>query len=183
MLQLRAFAEDDLLRGLGTWLESSGQGRHVITIPQAQSVHGGLLMADVERESVDEVLEHLSAAGVAPENISFLNIEAISPGPADVRARSLIWADMVGMARRYSRPLARYLVFMVVAGIIAGYGVLTINDTLILGAMAVSPDTLPVVAACVGIVGRQWPLASRSVGTLALGMAVTALAAGLTAAV
>jgi len=134
-------------------------------------------MADVERESVDEVLSRLSGAGVALNNISFLNIDAISPGPGDAPATSLIWADMLGMARRYSRPLARYLVFMVVAGVIAGYGVLTINDTLIVGAMAVSPDTYPILAACVGIVGRRWRLIYRAVATLAIGLAATAIAA------
>ena len=66
---------------------------------------------------------------------------------------------------------------MAVAGVIAGYGVITVNATLIVGAMAVSPDTLPVVAACVGIVGGQWRLSGRAIGTLALGLAVTAIAA------
>jgi uncharacterized hydrophobic protein (TIGR00271 family) len=126
------------------------------------------------------VLTHLDAVGIPPNDIGLLRIDNIGPALPGARSASLIWPDMVGLARRNSRPLARYVVFMAVAGVIAGYGVLTINDTLIVGAMAVSPDTLPIVAACVAIVGRQWLLAIGAVGTLALGMAVTAIAAGLT---
>jgi uncharacterized hydrophobic protein (TIGR00271 family) len=140
-------------------------------------------MADVSRASADDVLGHLPGAGIAPDQISFLNVETIGPSPTGVRPTSLIWADMMGMAQSNAKPAARYLVLMVVAGIIAGYGVLTINDTLIVGAMAVSPDTYPIVAACVAIVAGRWPLAVRSIGTLAVGLAVTAIAAGVVAGV
>src|SRR5256885_15604658 len=43
--------------------------------------------------------------------------------------------------------------------------------------MAVSPDTLPVGAACVAIVGRRRRLAGRAIATLLLGLTVTCLAA------
>jgi uncharacterized membrane protein len=39
--------------------------------------------------------------------------------------------------------------------------------------MAVSPDLLPICAACVGIVGRRLPLARRAIGTLLLGIVLT----------
>ena len=65
---------------------------------------------------------------------------------------------MLGQARRNARPVARYLVFMIVAGVIAAYGVIEVNSILIVGAMAVSPDVLPVTAACVGLV--ESPLAA-----------------------
>ena len=44
---------------------------------------------------------------------------------------------------------------MIVAGVIAAYGVIEVNSILIVGAMAVSPDVLPVAAACVGLVSRR----------------------------
>jgi uncharacterized hydrophobic protein (TIGR00271 family) len=177
VLQLRVFGKTDMLSGVSTWLGTSGHGRHVVVVPQVHPVHSGLLMADVERGSVDDVVGHLSAIGVNPDDISFLNVDAIGPAPTGIRATSLIWADMMGVAQASARPTARYLVLMVVAGVIAGYGVLTINDTLIIGAMAASPDAYPVVSACVGIVGRRWRLIYRAVATLALGLATTAVAA------
>ena len=113
------------------------------------------------------------------DNVSFINVETVGPEPAGTRATSLVWADMMGLARSNARPTARFLVLMVVAGVIAGYGVLTTNDTLIIGAMAVSPDSNPVVSACVGIVGRQWRLIYWSVGTLVIGLSTAAAAAAL----
>ena len=171
MLQLRVFGETETLRGVSTWLETSGHGRHVVVVPQVHPVDSGLLMADVARASVDDVVGHLSAVGVGPDDVSFIKVATVGPAPDGIRATSLIWADMMGLARSNARPTARYLVLMVVAGVIAGYGVLTINDTLIIGAMAVSPDSYPIVSACVGIVGRRWRLISRSVATLVVGLA------------
>jgi uncharacterized hydrophobic protein (TIGR00271 family) len=58
--------------------------------------------------------------------------------------------------------------------------VITDNPILIVGAMAVSPDLLPICAACVGIVAGRLPLATRAVATLLLGILLTwAVAAGL----
>jgi uncharacterized hydrophobic protein (TIGR00271 family) len=62
---------------------------------------------------------------------------------------------------------------MGVAAVVAAIGVITDNPILIVGAMAVSPDLLPICAACVGFVGRRAGLASRSLGTLLLGIAFT----------
>ncbi|HKD96450.1 MAG TPA: DUF389 domain-containing protein [Micromonosporaceae bacterium] len=179
MLQLRVFGDVDALVDLSHWLRTSGTGEHAVLLPAHDDVRSALLIAEVPGESAQRVLAHLDVLGIRPDEIALLRLDNMGPALPGARPASLIWADMVGLARRNSRPLARYLVFMAVAGVIAGYGVLTINDTLIVGAMAVSPDTLPVVAACVGIVGRQWRLAIRAVGTLALGMAVTAVAAGV----
>jgi len=70
-------------------------------------------------------------------------------------------------------------VFMVAAGVIAGFGVLQANTILIVGAMAVSPDLLPITAACVGLAGRRGRLFLRAVATLAIGMGAACLAAGV----
>jgi uncharacterized membrane protein len=56
--------------------------------------------------------------------------------------------------------------------VLAAFAVVLRNSVLIVGARAVSPDLLPVTAACVGIVGRRTRLAGRAVGTLALGLTV-----------
>src|SRR5262249_54460416 len=56
------------------------------------------------------------------------------------------------------------------------------NPLLIVGAMAVSPDLLPICALCVALVGRRMPLALRAAVTLVLGLAlVTGLSCGLSA--
>ena len=64
----------------------------------------------------------------------------------------------------------------------AALGVIESNSVLIVGAMAVSPDLLPVCATCVGIVGRRMTLVRRAFGTLFIGLyLVASVAAVLTA--
>ena len=89
----------------------------------------------------------------------------------------LVWEDVVGMAARNSRPIARYLAFMFAAGVIASYGVIDYNGILIVGAMAISPDLLPITAVSVGLVDRRLRLAGRAFVTLVVGMAFASAAA------
>jgi uncharacterized hydrophobic protein (TIGR00271 family) len=67
---------------------------------------------------------------------------------------------------------------MGVAGVVAGVGVLEASTILIIGAMAISPDLLPLAAACVGLVGRRPRLVARSLGTLAVGLGLGTVTAG-----
>jgi uncharacterized hydrophobic protein (TIGR00271 family) len=115
--------------------------------------------------------------GVAQEDIALARLDEIGPVEPGGMGTALIWADVLGQARRNARAVSRYLVFMTVAGVIAAFGVIEVNSTLIVGAMAVSPDTLPIAAACVGLVTGRGPLARRAIVTLVVGLAVTCLAA------
>jgi uncharacterized hydrophobic protein (TIGR00271 family) len=63
--------------------------------------------------------------------------------------------------------------------VIACYGVTEDNAILIVGAMAVSPDMLPIVAIAVGLVGRNARLAGTSLLTLAIGLGLASLAAAI----
>ena len=93
--------------------------------------------------------------GVAEEDIALARLDEIAPVGSAHPATSLIWADVLGQARRNARPVALYLAFTIAAGVIAGFGVIEVNSILIVGAMAVSPDMLPISAACVGLVSRR----------------------------
>ena len=71
-------------------------------------------------------------------------------------------------------------------GVLAAIGVITDNPILIVGAMAVSPDLLPIYAACVGIRRGPGSSCTPGLGTLLLGIMLTwavsaALAWGLQA--
>jgi hypothetical protein len=66
-----------------------------------------------------------------------------------------VWADVNGTARLNAPGGALPGVFMFAAGVIGSYGVIDNNSILIVGAMAVSPDLLPITAVGVGIVARR----------------------------
>jgi uncharacterized hydrophobic protein (TIGR00271 family) len=68
---------------------------------------------------------------------------------------------------------------MAAAGVIAAYGVIYSNSILIVGAMAVSPDFLPIAAACIGLVARRRRLVGRAFWTLTAGLAMAGVVAGV----
>jgi uncharacterized hydrophobic protein (TIGR00271 family) len=83
----------------------------------------------------------------------------------------------MGQARANSRLLARYLALINVAAVIAALGVITSSSILIVGAMAVSPDLLPICATSVGLVGGNYDLARRAFVTLTMGLSLVVVTA------
>ena len=81
--------------------------------------------------------------------------------------------------RRVLRSRPVIVILMGVAGVVAGLGVIKGNPILIVGAMAVSPDLLPLCSACVGLVGGRRRLTRRALGTLLIGLALVGAAASL----
>jgi uncharacterized hydrophobic protein (TIGR00271 family) len=182
MLQLRIYGPAESLTAIGGDLEARGAARDVAL---AQGIRDGqvLLTAEITRGSADAVLDMLAHHGVPEDDIMLARLDEVGPIRPGRTAASLIWADMLGQAAVNARPIARYLVFMVASGIIAGFGVLQANDILIVGAMAVSPDLLPITATAVGLVDRSFGLFRRALVTVALGMGAACLAAGLLATI
>src|SRR4051812_37266007 len=175
MIALEVFGEAALLERVASTLDGADGVSHVACINATRPGHV-LLSARVRPRSVDALLDTLHRLGVAEGDVTLDRIEvvgALSQGRAE---RTMVWADVLGTAWLNARPLARYLTFMVVAGVIASYGVVDNNGILIVGAMAVSPDLLPITATAVGVVGRQ-ALTGRALLTLALGLAAAGLAA------
>ena len=148
---------------------------------------GAVLEADVPLSAADELVARLESLGVGPQDYLLSHLEVVAPAPA---AQSRIgggdafaWVEVLGEARANARPLARYFALMAVAGVVAALGVITGNPILIVGAMAVSPDLLPLCSVCVGLVGRRQRLTRRALATLLAGLTlVGAVAAVLTAA-
>jgi uncharacterized hydrophobic protein (TIGR00271 family) len=176
MIALEVFGESALLERVASTLDQTDGVSHVACADATRPGYS-LVSARVRPRSVDALLDTLQGLGVPGRDVTLDRIEvvgALSQGRAE---RTMVWADVLGTAWVNARPLARYLAFMVVAGVIASYGVVDNNGILIVGAMAVSPDLLPITAIAVGIVGRQAELASRALLTLVLGLAAAGLAA------
>jgi uncharacterized hydrophobic protein (TIGR00271 family) len=180
MLHLRVYGASSLLESIGRVLEDDGAARSVALADGVRPGHV-LLTAEVMPDCVDTVLEHLDRSGVPREDVALARLDDLGPLRPGQHATSLIWVDALGQAARNARPVARYLVFMIAAGAIAGFGVIEENSILIVGAMAVSPDLLPITATCVALVGRRLRLAARAFVTLTVGLgAACAMAALLT---
>jgi uncharacterized hydrophobic protein (TIGR00271 family) len=175
MLQLRVYGGVDALTAIGNELERAGVARQVAVSPALRDGNA-VLSGAVASSAADAVLERLTGSGIADEDISLTRTDEIASlgrGPAS----DFIWADVLGQAAQHARPVARFLVFMIAAGVIAGFGVIEVNPILIVGAMAVSPDALPIAATCIALVGRRPRLALRALYTLVVGLGAAAVAA------
>jgi uncharacterized hydrophobic protein (TIGR00271 family) len=136
-----------------------------------------VVLAAVNPRAVDELLDELRGLGIRSADITLTREEVFGRSTGQGAEAGLVWEDVLGMAARNARPIARYLAFMFVAGVIACYGVIDYNVILVVGAMAISPDLLPITAVGVGLVDRRPGLAGRAFVTLVFGMAFASAAA------
>jgi uncharacterized hydrophobic protein (TIGR00271 family) len=173
-----ASARDELVGAL-----ERTTGVHRVTSERDACQKGWVVSADLSPVAADKVLASLQQIGVDRDDYVIVRQDVIAPrfGPASLThaEEGFSWAEVMGEARANSRPIARYVILMMVAGWIAGLGVITDNSILIIGAMAVSPDLLPVCATCVGFVGRRLGLAARAFGTLAFGLLLVMIVAAV----
>lgn len=155
--------------------------RHVIRTGDGDSGESGeaLVTADLVDDAVDRALQQVRRLGVPADDVILVREEAIGQAARQRPLATVVWADLLSQAGANARPFARYLVFMAAAGVIAGFGVIYQNVILVVGAMAISPDTLPVTATATAIVLRRWRLAGRAVIALVSGLGTACLVAGL----
>jgi uncharacterized hydrophobic protein (TIGR00271 family) len=176
VINLDVFGETAAMSEVATSLaEVDGVSR--VRVVRAVQAGNSVLTAAVQPSAVDALLTVLRRQSVPDAAITLTRVEVVgslTEGPAEA---SLVWADVLGTAWLNARPLARYLAFMFAAGVIGCYGVIDDNAILIIGAMAVSPDLLPITAIGVGIAGRRPALAGRALLTLTLGLAIAGAAA------
>jgi uncharacterized hydrophobic protein (TIGR00271 family) len=176
VIALEVFGRSPQMARVAELLDDVEGVSRVRIVAAAREGHS-VVSAAVGPRSVDRLHEALNDLGVPPSDLTLMRVDIVGRAPSDQVETSLVWEDVIGLAWLYSRPIARYLAFMVVAGVIASYGVIDRNVILIVGAMAVSPDLLPIAATAVGVVGRRIDLAFRALATLTVGLVVASLAA------
>jgi uncharacterized hydrophobic protein (TIGR00271 family) len=151
---------------------------------------GDLVVADVAREAANDVIEKLLELGVQEHGT--LHIERVSawvsqtaydaereaPGSS---ADSVIWADVTQRAYEESEFNWTYVTFMTLATLIAGIAIVLDSQILVIGAMVLGPEFVPIAALGIAIVRRRDALFVRAARTLVGGflaaIALTAVAA------
>jgi uncharacterized hydrophobic protein (TIGR00271 family) len=183
VLRLRLAVEDRRADIVTEALEGTGGVHRIVALSPERAGTGVVLAADVMPSVADRVVQLIREWGVADEDYLLTRQDVVAPNPPHGRLAKtgeFAWIEVMGEARTHSRPLGLYLALMAVAAVLGAIGVITDNPILVVGAMAVSPDLLPISAACVGLVAGRRPLALRATATLLLGILITwAVAAGL----
>jgi hypothetical protein len=180
MINLEVFGQSSAMAAVAESLEAAEDVTRVRRVDATRAEHS-IVVATVLPRAIDGLLEELRRLGVPDAEIALTRVEVVGPSATERPEVSLVWEDVLGMAWLNARPIARYMAFMFVAGVIGCYGVIDRNVILIVGAMAVSPDLLPITSIGVGLVSRRLRLASRALLTLCVGLALASVAAALLA--
>jgi uncharacterized hydrophobic protein (TIGR00271 family) len=178
VLQLRVYGDSPRMATVAAQLDALSGARHV-SLVESGATRAALVTADLRAEAADKALTALEALGVPADDIALVRLDTIAAESGTGEASALIWADVLGQARTSARAPARYLVLMAAAGVIAALAVVNDSPTLIVGAMAISPDLLPVTAACTGLVFRRRRLVERGLAALVVGLGAAGLVAAL----
>lgn len=144
----------------------------------AQDPSGDLILADVAREDASVVLADLRGLDLERDgSIALEAVEAQMSRAADravehargAPSDAVVWEEVQARTSEATELSSSFLVFMVVAGLIAAVGIYLDSPILIVGAMVVGPEFGPVAGFCVAAVTRRRDVAVRSFVALAVG--------------
>lgn len=182
MLRLRSSVAHHRAEEFGELLRDlEGVTRVVRQDDASAPVDAFVFVADVEPVAADRLVEAVGEFGIGSEDYVLTRVEVVAPlhrhhfGEGGIDGFS--WVEVVGQAKANSRLLARYLALINVSAVIAACGVITSSSILIVGAMAVSPDLLPICATSVGLVRGRLDLARRAFFTLTMGLGLVVVTA------
>lgn len=186
MLRLRSSVARHRADEFGGLLRELEGVRRIVQQADESAADAYVFVADVEPVAADRLVEAIAELGIGVDDYVLTKVEVVAPQRRHRHGGSaggFAWVEIVGQARANSRPLARYLALINVSAVIAALGVITSSSILIVGAMAVSPDLLPICATSVGLVGGNYVLARRAFLTLTLGLGLVVLTALVVSAV
>lgn len=193
MIHLRLIVPADIAPAVFQRLASTPGVAHVVRLPAAEvSPPGEVILCDVAREAANAVVEWLQRQGV--HRLGAITIEALDTVVSDAAQQAdeaapgdggdfLIWEELEARARSDASLTVSYLVFIAVAAVISGIGILLDAPILIVGAMVVGPEYGPLSALCVAVCRWRRTPAVRAAVTLTVGLVAAAVAALVATAV
>jgi uncharacterized hydrophobic protein (TIGR00271 family) len=141
---------------------------------------GDLVLADIARETANEVIDRLRETGVHERGA--IQVEPVRtwisrPGFDAERAApgagvdAVVWADVVQRAYEESQLTYAYVTFMTLATLIASVAIVIDSQILIIGAMVLGPEFGAVASLGIALIRRRYALLRHALGTLAIGFA------------
>jgi uncharacterized hydrophobic protein (TIGR00271 family) len=171
MVHLRVVAPAAKAQKVHALLCATASAINVIHVPGASTnPSGDLIMCDVAREDASVIISELRELGLQHDgSISLSTADVVSdfavaaekhaPGsPAD----AVIWEELDQRTSESIELSAVFLLYMVLAAIIAAIGIFLNSPILVVGAMVVGPEFGPVAGLCVALVQLRGQLARRS---------------------
>jgi len=152
----------------------------------AHKPEGDVILVDVAREDASVIVSDLKEleiekeGSIAMEDLDSLVSEAAEraeEAAAGFPSDAVVWEEVEARTSENTELSASYLLFMVLACLIASVGIMLDSPILIIGAMVVGPEFGPIAGFCVAAVQRRGDLMKRSLLPLMIGFPL-----GITAA-
>ena len=168
-------------------LEATPSACNVVFLERAaHKPQGDVILVDVAREDASVVVSDLKEYGIQAEgSIAMEDIdsmisdagEAAEKAAVGMPSDAVVWEEVEARTSENTELSASFVLFMVMACLIASVGILLDSPILIIGAMVVGPEFGPLAGLCVALVERRGEMAKRSLLPLLIGFPV-----GITAA-
>jgi uncharacterized hydrophobic protein (TIGR00271 family) len=179
MVHLRIVAPREQAHDALALLEASDSVINVIHLHDvARKPDGDVILCDVAREDASVVIGDLKDLGIHRNGTIAVELVDTAISHAADRAErqaagavadAVIWEEVTERTSEESAISATYLIFIVLAALIASVGIYLNSPILIVGAMVVGPEFGPIAGFCVAAVQRRTDLAIRSLAALAVG--------------
>jgi len=147
---------------------------------------GDMILCDVAREAASIALSDLQELGVPTRgsiSVEKVDVALSSAAEAAMRAapgepaNAVVWEEVEELASESTTLNAGFLIFMVLATLIAAVGIFLDTPILIIGAMVLGPEFGPLASFCVAVVEWRPRLALRSLAALLAGFPIAITAA------
>ncbi len=187
MVHLRIVVPEDRCRKVLDLLEAAPTTTNLVFLAgAARQPKGDVVLCDIAREEASVIIEDLKELGIAREgSISLEQIDSQLSKAADRAERAargipsdaVVWEEVESRTSETTELGGNFLIFMILACLIASVGIFTGSPILIIGAMVVGPEFGPLAGLCVAVVERRPEVGVRSLTALAVGFPI-----GITAA-
>jgi uncharacterized hydrophobic protein (TIGR00271 family) len=187
MVHLRIVVPEDRCQKVLDLLEAAPSTTNLVFLAgAARQPRGDVVLCDIAREEASVLIEDLKELGIARDgSIALEQIDSQLSDAADraekaargMPSDAVVWEEVEARTSETTELGGNFLLFMVLACLIASVGIFTGSPILIIGAMVVGPEFGPLAGLCVAAVERRRGVAVRSLTALAIGFP-----AGITAA-
>ena len=180
MVHLRIVAPASEARQAVDLLARVASAVTLIHVPgAARTPEGDLILVDVAREDASVIVSDLKELDIhrcgsiaiesSETHISELEDEAEKNAPGDP-GDAVVWEEVEARTSEDSKLTGSFVLFMVLAAVLATVGILEDSEILIVGAMVVGPEFGPIAGFSTALVERRVKLAGTSLLALALGL-------------
>ncbi|MCU1604548.1 MAG: hypothetical protein JWP46_1013 [Modestobacter sp.] len=182
LLHLRVTVPPDQVDDVLDLLDRHVGVAHLVHLPGVvRRPTGDLVLCDVARESVDEVVDALQERGV--EEHGGISIESVDSALSRTSDRAVqrapghggdavVWDQVIDAADTESTLTVTFVAFLTIASLLAAMAIVTDSAVLLIGGMVMGPEFSPLAGIALGIAHRHRRLVRQSTHTLVVGFAI-----------